>query len=289
MPRGAAARRVRVGFLGARSVPGAAPYSQNGVGPGQFGGFSVVEALPVAPCGTQKCCTTVRFMRAPLEVPRQLLARESGPTLLFYQAVRFLFPTVEYTLASDGAAHATANSQQDLRRRVHEALFVRSSREAGLTGRVLYIDLDTVIVGSLEDVAGYTGPFAALSAEGMANERRQTGLNSSVMSWDAGVKGDAGAVRVVYGLLREAYSVVTACVHKLDHWLEMTVPGAAILQEVFPGQIVEYASFEAGAGKDRRTLPPEARVLCFPLEPKPHQVEQAWIKQIWMGHQDERR
>lgn len=86
--------------------------------------------------------------------------------------------------------------------------FSRSTREADLAGRVLYIDLDTVIVGSLEDVAGYAGPFVALSVRNMANERRETGLNSSVMSWDAGEGANFVAVQAVYSLLREAYKVV---------------------------------------------------------------------------------
>lgn len=66
-----------------------------------------------------------------------------------------------------------------------------------------------MIAGSLDNLAGYAGPFAALSAEGMANERRETGLNSSVMCWDAGEIGDSCAVQAVYGLLREAYKVVS--------------------------------------------------------------------------------
>lgn len=80
-------------------------------------------------------------------------------------------------------------------------------READLQGRVLYIDLDTVIAGSLEDIAGYSGPFAALSAEGMANERRPSGINSSVMSWEAGSQAGPG---VAYRLLEGAYRVVSS-------------------------------------------------------------------------------
>lgn len=70
----------------------------------------------------------------------------------------------------------------------------------------MYIDLDTVIADSLDDIAGYAGPFAVLSAEGMANERRPGGLNSSVMSWDAGSEMDTVHV---HDLLKEAYAVVS--------------------------------------------------------------------------------
>ncbi|CAN0520901.1 unnamed protein product, partial [Ectocarpus sp. 8 AP-2014] len=74
------------------------------------------------------------------------------------------------------------------------------SRETTLAGRVVYMDLDTVIAGSLDEIAGYAGPFAVLSAEGMANERRPGGLNSSVMSWDAG--REVNTVQPVHDLLK---------------------------------------------------------------------------------------
>lgn len=83
---------------------------------------------------------------------------------------------------------------------------LRKRSEANLQGRVLYLDLDTVITGCLEDIAAYSGPFAALSVAGMANERRPVGLNSSVMSWDAGREK---SVQAVYDLLQEAYMPVS--------------------------------------------------------------------------------
>ncbi|CAM9942893.1 unnamed protein product [Ectocarpus sp. 12 AP-2014] len=167
------------------------------------------------------------------------------------------------------------------------------SRETTLAGRVVYIDLDTVIADSLDDIAGYAGPFAVLSAEGMANERRPGGLNSSVMSWDAG--SEVNTVQPVHDLLKEAYAVVTACVHKFDHWLEMAVPSARTLQRAFPDQIVEYTSLRlaAAAGVNDAEagnlllpqLPQGARIVCFPLEPKPHNVNEEWLRQMWLGEQ----
>lgn len=81
------------------------------------------------------------------------------------------------------------------------------NREAGLAGRILYLDLDTVVTGSLDDLAGYSGPFAALSVEEMTNERRRAGLNSSVMCWDA--DREAAAVQPVHDMLKDAYEVVS--------------------------------------------------------------------------------
>lgn len=83
------------------------------------------------------------------------------------------------------------------------------SRDSGLTGRVLYIDLDTVISGPLDDIAAFSGPFAALSVAGMINERRSTGTNSSVMCWDAVGAGGALRLNAIYDLLEDAYAIVS--------------------------------------------------------------------------------
>ena len=58
---------------------------------------------------------------------------------------------------------------------------------------MLYIDLDTVVVGALDELATFGGAFGTLATDGMVNERRAGGYNSSVMMWTAGefVMGDA--------------------------------------------------------------------------------------------------
>lgn len=89
---------------------------------------------------------------------------------------------------------------------------------------------------------------------------------------------------------------VTGCVHKLDHWLEMVIPGAATLQRVFPGQIVEYKSLRAAAMEEgvlawnvKNLRSRGARIVCFPLEPKPHQVSEDWLQEMWRVDIDEGR
>ncbi|CAM9785643.1 unnamed protein product [Chrysoparadoxa australica] len=111
------------------------------------------------------------------------------------------------------------------------------SAEAGLTGRIVYIDLDTVITGSLERICSYSGPFATLAPAGMVNESRQVGYNSSVVVWNTEI---AGGCRAIYSSLQEGYAQVTAVTYKFDHWLEMVVKNADMLQAIAPGDIREY-------------------------------------------------
>lgn len=70
----------------------------------------------------------------------------------------------------------------------------------------------------------------------------------------------------------------------------MVVPGAATLQRAFPGQIIEYKSLRAAAmgegadGWSRKALRSQgSRVVCFPLEPKPHQLSEDWLQLVWRG------
>ena len=51
----------------------------------------------------------------------------------------------------------------------------------------------------------------------MRNENRDQGYNSSVMAWTAPLYSE------IWTLLNEpgAYEVITNCVYKFDHWLEM--------------------------------------------------------------------
>jgi hypothetical protein len=51
------------------------------------------------------------------------------------------------------------------------------------TGRVLYLDLDSVVVGDLSDLAAYSGPFAMLT-----DFMRPARPASGVMAWDAGAE-----------------------------------------------------------------------------------------------------
>jgi len=60
----------------------------------------------------------------------------------------------------------------------------------GFTGRMLYLDLDTLVVGSLAPILDYPADFALIPDEGLFRGkfglRVVKRLNSSVMVWDAG-------------------------------------------------------------------------------------------------------
>lgn len=156
------------------------------------------------------------------------------------------------------------------------------SPEAKLSGRVLYLDLDTVIVGSLERLRRYRGRFATLSTRGFdAEEGFVDGYNTSAMMWDADAEeeaaegGDGGTLQALYTALRRE---VFSCLMRWDHWVEMVVPRADLLQDAFPDVFVDYRTH----CRDRGSPPNGAAVVCFPRYPKPHEAKDVpWIERHW--------
>jgi hypothetical protein len=67
----------------------------------------------------------------------------------------------------------------------------------GLTGRVLYLDLDTILVGDLDPIIHYPAPMALAPHAGTFNGKDGLQVvkrfNSSVMVWDAGTQDTSTA------------------------------------------------------------------------------------------------
>lgn len=156
-------------------------------------------------------------------------------------------------------------------------------------GRVLYLDLDTVIVGPLDrlvvDLATKcNNVIAVLATDEIANEVRPRGYNSSVMLWTAPEHSH------IYHLLVDApgaFAAVTSVVYKFDHWLEMLFDNLIILQTLCPGAILDYnthiALKEDDAAAQEEAPPESAAIVVFPLKPKPHELvrSKGWVKRYW--------
>lgn len=126
--------------------------------------------------------------------------------------------------------------------------------------RVLYLDLDTTVVGSLDAIAAYAGDFAVLR-----DFYRPDGYGSGVMAWRAGASATA----------RIWDSWCAADRPRLcggdQAWIESAAPGADRLQDLFPGQLVSFKADGCAAG-----VPEGARLVCFHGRPKPHELGAPW-------------
>ena len=112
-----------------------------------------------------------------------------------------------------------------------------------------------------------TAAGATLGTAAMRNENRSGGYNSSLIAWTAPLHSE------IWTLLNEpgAYEVITNCVYKFDHWLEMVIEDARLVD----GGVAEYASLTGPPS-------PQISVVCFPLTPKPHEVSDGWVLENWV-------
>jgi len=150
------------------------------------------------------------------------------------------------------------------------------SREAGLWGsQVLCLDLDVVVVGSLEDLASYSGLFCARSKFAPHKKHLLDGdiisfracHKTESMFWQPAIIDPARVIRLTGG--RERY------------WFRMVVgkTGGDRWDKVAPGQVVSYKRHVLPRGG---VLPSGARVVSCHGKPRPHELTRLpWVKEHW--------
>lgn len=134
----------------------------------------------------------------------------------------------------------------------------------GYGERVVYLDLSCVIVGSIHFLAEYEGGFAILR-----DFYRPNGLQSAIMAWPGGWGAHiwdewdrAGRPKLMGGD---------------QEWLERMAPGAACMQDLWPGLLVSYKLHCLG----RARYPTGARIVKFHGLPKPEDCDDAWVRHLY--------
>lgn len=125
----------------------------------------------------------------------------------------------------------------------------------GLEGRVLAIDLDAVITGSLDDIAAYDGPFAVVR-----DFNRPKWTDGFMRSFEAGSRPD-----LYHGARGK---------REIPHFRENLGP-CDYWQDMLPGQVVSYKVH------CREGLPEDARIVSFHGKPNPHEVLDGWVRECW--------
>jgi hypothetical protein len=143
-------------------------------------------------------------------------------------------------------------------------------------GRRLFLDLDSVITGSLDDFAKYTGELAVIRP---FPGDRDKGINSGLMNigpgahayvWERFRMNPEAAIRFCYA------NAVPAWNYGDQRWLELMISRVDYWQELNPGQVCSY-KFHCRDG-----LPENARVVSFHGRPDPHEVAEAWVRENWI-------
>lgn len=135
-------------------------------------------------------------------------------------------------------------------------------------GTTLYMDLDTVIVGSLDDMAGYGHSFTALQA--LSSDQRPC-LNSGLMAW-------RGSRLDLYEEFKSRARFHMEHCNRKGNWgdqgfIHHHVGQWQAWQNLFPGRVVSYKLHL----KQKLPPPPGTSVVCFHGQPRPWQVRRDWI------------
>ncbi len=129
--------------------------------------------------------------------------------------------------------------------------------------RALYLDLDTVIMGDVDFLLDYDGPFALLNSF-LPPSR----YGSAVMSIQPGF-GQA-----LWSDFQRHAKAIMARLHGDQDWIEENLTEADLWQEMFPGRIGSYKVDALEAS------PRDFSICCFHGVPKPHEVD-GWVQQQW--------
>ena len=128
--------------------------------------------------------------------------------------------------------------------------------------RIVFLDLDTVIVGGLDDLVKYDGPFALLR-----DFYRPQGYQSSVMMWTPSER----TANIWTQFQEEGFPDVPG---GDQAFIEGVMFGADILQDQLPGCFVSYKVHS------RVLFPKGSKVVCFHGRPRPHEVA-GWVTNVW--------
>jgi hypothetical protein len=153
--------------------------------------------------------------------------------------------------------------------------------------RVFYIDLDTVILGNIDDIVSFDGPFAMLNHPHSPSLRR-----SGIMAWEA------GRYTYLWNAWMEQGRPISPGGDQVR--IAKQVPAALAFQDMFPGRIL---SFKAECARDRTPTrsaraawwkalkaqyfhapyPECASIVYFHGRPKPDNCWTPWVREAWRG------
>jgi hypothetical protein len=140
-----------------------------------------------------------------------------------------------------------------------------------LTGRVLYLDLDTLVVGPLAPILDFPAPFALIPHAGRFDGRDGLQVvkrfNSSVMVWNAGEQA---------ALYTEWTPAIAAELHGDQDWVGQQAPNAAPMPlEWFP----RISEITAGGVFN---VPAAAKVVLVKT-PKCEEAARRWpsFREVW--------
>lgn len=122
--------------------------------------------------------------------------------------------------------------------------------------RIVFFDLDTLIIGNIDDLLGYTGFFSML-----APFRKGQMKQSGVMAWKH------GTVCQIWDMFKMLRFPMTG--NGDQEWIGNQISTANLFQSLFPDMFVSYKI-------NKKQFPDKASIVLFHKNPKPHECKD-WV------------
>jgi hypothetical protein len=141
------------------------------------------------------------------------------------------------------------------------------SWDHAIAARLLYMDIDMVVTGSLQDFFDYEGDFATASRFNRPKE-----INTTIMSIPTGYG------REIWLKFLRHRGMVMRWFGGDSRFLESVHgPKTRRWQEMFPGQLVSYKKHVMG-----HSLPEGTRLVSFHGKPDPEDVDDEFVRRCWV-------
>jgi len=137
-------------------------------------------------------------------------------------------------------------------------------------GKTLYFDIDSVIVGNIDDLAAMKTDLPLTIIENFSMNKRHCAHNSSTILWDS---GDPRVTRIYEEFKKDSKRVMEG-LHGDQCWIWRVLKDDVAN---FPSNLISSYKYHC-RGKQ---LPPETRAVIFHGKPDPDEVNDKWVAEHW--------
>ena len=140
----------------------------------------------------------------------------------------------------------------------------------GLSGRVVMVDLDTVLLQNIDEMLSYEGDWCGVQA---INPRRHH-IGGGLVSFD---HSKCGWLWQTVKNQPEKWAQITNGAERFVY--EKVLPAPDLWQVLRPGWLVSYKKHVRR--ENNGEVPKDTRIVVFHGVPRPHEVSDSWVRQYW--------
>lgn len=137
--------------------------------------------------------------------------------------------------------------------------------------RVFYLDLDTVVVGNIDDMVTWDVTFA-----GIRDLYHHTFMQTGLLSWNPQYNH-----QIYENFLAVSAKVMNEYPEGDARWIRENVYNYDYLPDEFPNRIVSYKAHCLNKDTGKVAIPPRASIICFHGKPRPHTITNPLITAHW--------